>query len=151
MNQHEKFKSCSYCGQKSEPELVCCEHCGAPLPEYPREMWRSEPFPYNGYVVWGLRETEFRFDQVSYYFYLGDRLVDVVMVDRDVIKSFVPEAYDPMDFIFSLFELSQGKEEVLRVVEENTMRPATFEIRRIDLDHNKGLTIEQYYQAYHKK
>ena len=144
----ETFKGCSYCGQKSNPELVCCKYCGAPLPEYPWQTWRTEPYFYNGYVVWGLKENSFMLDRVSYYFYLGERLIDVVMVDTDVIRKFVPEYCDFMGFIFDLFKLSQGKEEVIRVVEVNSIKPATFEIHRLDLSEYAGLSLGQFYEAY---
>jgi len=143
----EEFKKCIYCEQRNEPEAVCCNYCAAILPTYSSRLDRIDPFFYMGYVVWALREQTFRYDTYSYFFYLGARLVETITVDRDVVKKFVPECSSPMQFIFDLFKLAQGEKRVLKIVEANSRKPATFEIRRVDDEYLEGLTIERVERA----
>ena len=143
------MKRCDYCGQSSGE--VQCPDCGSrsfgskPV----SQITKGEPFHYNGYVVWWLA-TDWAYDKAEYLFYLGDRLVERFTISRDVLRMFVPEYQSSMPFIWDLFLIAQGEEEVLRVVEQNTTKPRTF---RITLDPSPekeyalGLSISVMHEA----
>lgn len=132
------LKVCQYCGQESKNGH--CVNCGSTnFGDTPKErICKGQPFYYNGYVVWWL--ADILTFKVTYLFYLGDRLVENITLSRDILDRFVPKHCDPMSFVWSLFELAQGKEEVLQIVEQNTSRmPAHFEIRYSPSKHEKWI------------
>ena len=122
------MKICDYCGQSSDETL--CPSCGSrSFDSKPvSQIVRGEPFRYNGYVVWWL--ADWAYDTTEYLFYLGDRLVERFTISREVLRMFVPEGQSVMPFIWDLFLVAQGEEEVLRVVEQNTIKPVVFKITR---------------------
>ncbi len=117
---------CEYC-RTSDQQGANCQKCGA---ELPHTVSKSDPFFYNGYIVYV--SNEYSSDLLSAYFYLGERLVEVIKIPRRTLREFVNEGEDYMQFFFELFKVSQGETEVLRVQEMNNIYPATFEIRRIE-------------------
>ena len=122
------MKRCDYCGQATDE--VRCPGCQSEnFDSKPvNQIVRGEPFHFNGYVVWWLADAWL--DSAEYLFYLGDRLVERFTISREVLNMFVPENCPAMPFIWDIFMVAQSEEEVLRVVEQNTIKPATFEITR---------------------
>lgn len=138
------MKRCDYCEMATNETQ--CPGCGSrnfdnkPV----NQITRGEPFHYNGYVVWWLADAWL--DTAEYLFYLGDRLVERFTVSRDVLNMFVPENCTAMPFIWDIFLVAQGEEEVLRVVEQNTIKPATFRITLEPSTEEKwasGLSIQE--------
>lgn len=120
--------NCEYCGSDNQKGKTC-EKCGAPMPEKP-EMSKSEPFFYNGYICYRLRE--YATDTVEIQFWLGHELIERIVVPLDVLRARVPEYCDTMPFFWDLFLLARGETEVLKYQELNSKFPATFEVRRIE-------------------
>lgn len=86
----------------------------------------------------------------EYLFYLGDRLVERIAVDRDIVRMFVPGHCEVMPFIWDLFKVVQGEEDVLCVTEQNAIKPATFEItvkHSPEQEWAIGLTRHDLYDA----
>lgn len=123
---------CSYCGKINEADLNHCKFCGGELKKDDTKSKENKygPIFYNGYIVYVIEDWACRLARVQ--FWLGVTLVDTIEYDREVCREFVAENEDPMPFIFKLFEISQGRNEVLRVRERNKEYPAMFEIRRIE-------------------
>lgn len=121
------MRVCDYCHLPSKGE-GCCPNCQSTSfdSEPVGPIREGHPFYYNGYVVWWLEN--WAHDTAEYLFYLGDTLVERFTVSREVLRAFVPEHCDAMPFIWDLFLLAQGEEEVLRVVEQNTIKPRVFEV-----------------------
>lgn len=124
--------NCLYCGRKNDPSLTHCAFCGAELKKVDakQEDRKYGPTFYNGYIVYFIEDWSRCMARVQ--FWLGVTLVDTIEYNREIAREFVAECEDPMPFIFKLFELSQGKEEVIKVQERNKEYPASFEIRRIE-------------------
>ncbi len=146
-------RECAFCSTEIDKGVKTCPRCGSNDIEHVQEerLERSDPYPYNGYIVYAIFDFMRIRDAIEYHFYLGERLVEIIKVSRDVLKKLVPENTDEMDFIWDLFLIAQGKEEVLRVVEQNTVTPATFEIRRVKSEKEQwlsGLTKQAYLDAY---
>ena len=124
-------KICQYCGNEEEADEKRCAGCDTVSfgEQLAQQRYEGNPFPYNGYVVWWIRDIiSMPLQTVEYLFYLGDQLVERIILDRDIIKRFVPEHGDVMPFIWDLFKLAQGEEEVLRITEQNAVKPVIFEI-----------------------
>ena len=122
---------CGYCFKKIDEALKYCEYCGAPQDKPKEKEWRGEPFFHDGYMVW--RAEEMMSDILKYYFYLGERLVEVIEVTRGFLYQIeFDECEDIFPFVWELFKIAQGHDEVLKVKEANNISPAIFEIRRID-------------------
>lgn len=121
-------KICQYCGSEKEADRARCAGCDAASfgARQAQQIHKGEPFHCNGYVVWWIEDTTRQ--TVEYLFYLGDRLVERIVLHRDVLRRFVSEHCDAMPFVWGLFEVAQGEVEVLRVTEQNTVKPKTFEI-----------------------
>lgn len=142
---------CEYCGQISTSDP--CQHCGAngsKLP-HPQKEVRWHPYFYNGYMVWPSSVDDFE-SILRYYFYLGDTLVDKIQFPRNFIYRIEGHddfSFDMRRFVWKLFQISQGEEEVLRMeekVQQNTrVLPATFEIRRIEPEKLTEEEAEQYW------
>lgn len=121
---------CSYCGRSGERGT--CEGCGAPFAgagEQKREPVTIGPMFYMGYMVYRVHSETFVNDRASFLFFAGDRLVETIVLDLEVLRQFVSEGESYMPFVYHLLELAQGEVEVLRIKEQNVMRPALFEIR----------------------
>jgi hypothetical protein len=125
------MKKCKYCGTDGEGQF--CESCSAEFVEEVEEEYiKGEPFFYNGYIVWWIRELSSDFHKV--YFYLGDRLVEVIEFSHGFLCQIdgYEEGISMWPFVWELFKAAHGEEEVLKVKERNNIRPAMFEIRRIE-------------------
>lgn len=121
------MKICDYCGAERGEDGTCpgCQASGTDS-QPASQIVKGEPFHYNGYVIWWL--ADWAYDTAEYLFYLGDRLVERFTISREVLRMFVPEYESAMPFIWDLFLLAQGEEEVLQVVEQNAVKPATFKM-----------------------
>lgn len=147
--------TCAYCGETLQPDALACSQCGAPVEKKGRTS-KGEPFLYNGYVVWPAYDyhdyDSFVIDKLNYSFWLGDRLIETIKVDRHIIREMIPENTDPFNLIWDLFKLTQEPDEVLRIQEQNKPNPATFEIRHIpnqDTEYLKGLRYSDLLQELH--
>ena len=143
------MKRCDYCNMPTSAEE--CPNCGSrSFDSKPvSQIHESQPFYYNGYVIWWCC-AEWGFDTAEYLFYLGDRLVERFTVTREFLRAFVPEACSATGFIWDLFLIAQGEEEVLQVVEQNTIKPAVFEITRKPSSEEKyalGLSMQDVHKA----
>lgn len=119
---------CQWCGTK-EVEGKNCDKCGGPIEEK-EDFYKSEPFFYNGYIVYTLRDVCRQ--TVEAQFWLGKELVDRISIVEDVLGHNVPEGCDSMDFFWELFLVSQGEKEVMEWSEKNNKYPATFQLTRIE-------------------
>jgi hypothetical protein len=136
------MKSCSYCSS-NHFENGKCQSCGAPNSaveiEASRDIWKGEPFAYNGFIVWpivrgwegiGGRSRE-------YHFYLGDRLVEIVEFSDEIWRElFVRDSAaiqtNPMKLVWELFLVACGdeKEYIQEVAHYNgSVRPARLTTR----------------------
>ena len=123
---------CDYCGKVNEGKQSHCKYCGGELKnnENKPEERKYGPTFYNGYIVYFI--DNFASLRGRAQFWLGVTLIDTVEYSREILREFVSDGEDMMPFIFKLFELSQGKEEVLKVQERNKEYPAMFELRRVE-------------------
>ena len=141
---------CSYCEQPNHKENEFCKYCGAELDRIDKAcIQKGEPFAYNGYIVWPIKNIPMDF--LEYHFYLGDRLVDVIKISRDILLNFVPQGTSEMGLVWDLFLVSQGEEEVLHIVEQNKVDPACFELKRVPTEREAyidNLSIEDLMEAY---
>ncbi len=119
---------CKYCGT-SQDKSAKCIRCGAPAAEENKER-KSEPFFYNGYIVYFIKD--FARDLLKYQFWLGVTLVETIQIPIDLLRELVPYGYDEMPVIWKLFEMAQGKDEVLKYQTMNKELPAMFEVRHIE-------------------
>lgn len=125
---------CQYCG-KNHDKFRHCPTCGAPAPEAVKPDDRGGWYEFiNGYIVWFLRD--FSRTNLQVYFYLGDRLVEHFDFDMDLVRERLgigenSPGFGINDFIWNLFRLAQGEDEVLRIEEQNKRYPAVFEVRHI--------------------
>lgn len=143
-------KICQYCGSEKEADEKRCTGCDAASfgEQAARRFYEGKPFHYNGYVVWWIEDIMHQ--TVEYLFYLGDRLVECITFSRCVLEQFIPESCDAMPFIWDLFKLAQGEEEVVRITEQNTIKPVVFEItvkRSPEQEWAVGLMRNGIYQA----
>lgn len=139
--------TCEYCGQSQDGQRMKCSECGGQLPKpgtQKPDRERYAPFPYNGYIVWPIRDFARR--QEEYHFYLGERLIDVVVLEHELIREFVKEGETVMPLVWSVFLLQQGETEVLRVVEQNTLERKQFEIRLVE-EYQSSCEIQVQYVA----
>lgn len=130
---------CEYCGTERQSGEYC-EKCGAKLPEQKtldQHMHKSEPFFYNGYIVYYLRN--YASDTYEAQFWLGMDLVERIVITYSVLSERVPENCDPMPFFWDLFMLAHGEKDVIEYQEKNNKYPARFEIRRIENQDNEYL------------
>lgn len=125
---------CTYCSTSNPADASCCVACGAPsgslIPARAPERIRSEPFFYNGYMVY--LSKDYLENSIGCYFWLGEQLVEYFKITVEALSMLVPEGEDTTHFFWKLFLIAQGEEEVLRVQEQNQKQPAMFEIRRIE-------------------
>ena len=128
---------CLYC--RNVTAVDPCNYCGGSAAygdPKPKERMMN-PFFYNGYIVW--RAWVDDFESISrYYFYLGDKLIQVIQFPQSFIWRITDPndfKFDFMAFVWKLFLVAQGEEHVLRIdVNPDMMRdprPATYEIRRV--------------------
>jgi len=151
------MKICAYCGNMGEQDP--CMSCGgsyrdARVKAQNREQ-RWSPYHHNGYMVWPSAVDDFEMI-LRYYFYLGEQLVETIQFPRQFIYRI--EGYDNFnfnirEFVWKLFEIAQGEEEVLRleerVAENRGILPATFEIRRIEPEIlTEGEAVETWIERY---
>jgi hypothetical protein len=127
---------CVYCGNPDlENTATKCSKCGGPVEIKQKTEERLIPFFYEGYMIWPARD--YCYDQITMYFWLGDRLVDTITLSRMALEELVPVGNDPFQLFWELFKVSQGETEVLCIKELNSKYPATFEIRRIENSERK--------------
>ena len=136
---------CAYCKQKVDSDQEKCPNCGSSERESSQAYITDYgPFFYEGYIVWMTYDGLWPPDRASWYFYLGDKLIETITLDREVVFKFVPKGVSVMPFVWDLFKVAAGEKEVLRVQEQNTRRPAVFEIRCVSADEREewlaGLT-----------
>ena len=106
-------------------------------------------------MVWPSAVDDFE-TILRYYFYLGTELVEVIQFPRQFIYRI--EGYDKFTFsirgfVWKLFQIAQGEEEVLRleerVAENRGILPATFEIRRIEPEIlTEGEAVQTWIERY---
>lgn len=120
---------CEYCGT-DEKSGEKCSKCGAKLPVKinSEASAKSEPFFYNGYIIYLLRDCAS--DALEAQFWLGLELIQRISVSREVIRLHVPEGEDIMPFFWDLFCLADNKIDVIEYQEKNTKYPAKFLITR---------------------
>ena len=130
---------CEYCRSEGQTGDNC-RKCGAKLQTAQN---RGEPFFYNGYMCYACRD--FSEDTISVYFFLGERLAEVIKVPHVTLREFVPEGCEFMPFFYELLKVQIGAVEVYRVQEMNKPYPAMFEIRRIENEYleRKSLDIRR--------
>lgn len=125
---------CNYCGTENLSEGTCPK-CGASITK--PDFQKSEPFFYNGYICYSLRYLERDTREVQ--FWLGNQLVERIEFTLEFMKEFIKEWEDAMPFIWELFLLARGEQEVVKYQEMNSIYPATFEIRRIESSKKKEI------------
>ena len=86
---------------------------------------------YNGYMLWPEREWGFQNDIKRIYFWLGDRLVETIELNMEIIRQFVKEGESCLPLFWDLFCLTQDQEEVMRIRDQNVASPALFEIKAV--------------------
>lgn len=121
---------CEYCQKQNKAGVTYCEFCGAELRERKADMWKSEPFFYNGYICYTL--LDHLTDSREVQFWLGQELIERIVVPAAVLEKRVKECESVMPFFWELFQLARGEKEVLEFQELNEKYPATFEVRRIE-------------------
>lgn len=138
---------CEYCGTDEQTGKMC-DKCGGPLPEKDRGIWKSEPFFYNGYICYTLRESATDICEVQ--FWLGRELVERIRVSREFLETRILPYEDSMSLFWDLFLVAHGEKEVLEWKERNNKYPATFEVRRIEnaeLEWMRGLNYHEFLRA----
>ena len=121
---------CEYCGAEDKTGAKICDRCGAKLPERGKENWKSEPFYYNGFICYQLRNMEA--DSLETQFWMGCDLVERICLPVEFVKSRCPDGYDIMPLFWDLFLVARGEKQVYEWQEKNAVYPARFEIRRIE-------------------
>ena len=146
--------NCIYCGQDVFDNRKCVG-CGARLktekePLVTRE--RRDPFAYNGYIIWPLRD--FSRDSITFSFWRGDTHCDDIVFSWDMWKHLnhygelaVSMADDPMRFVWQLFEIAQGQKDILVIQEPKTTLPAMFVFGRAE-HPKKSWTWEEAVEEY---
>jgi hypothetical protein len=118
---------CAYCGT-DEQKGKTCEKCGASIPEASQDIWKNEPFFYNGYIVYTLIDR--MADTIEVQFWLGRELQERISASRELLQSRVLPCEDGMSFFWELFLLARGEKEVIEWQEKNKKYPALFQITR---------------------
>jgi hypothetical protein len=139
---------CKYCGTDKQTGNIC-EKCGAPIMKKNVDVWKSDPFFYNGYICYTLR-AQYE-DTCEVQFWLGMELIERIKVSRQVLESHVPEYCDSMPFFWDLFLLAHGEKDVIKWQEKNNKYPATLEVRRIENPEKQrlwGLSMMDIVQEY---
>jgi hypothetical protein len=146
--------NCNYCGQDVFKDNKCLG-CGArshtkePLvtPE------RRDPFAYNGYIIWPLRD--FSRDSITFSFWQGDTHCEDIAFSWEMWRSLnrygelptVTSNDDPMRFVWQMFEIAQGRKDVLVIQEEKKVLPAMFLVCRAE-HPKKSWTWEEMVEEY---
>jgi hypothetical protein len=126
--------NCAYCGQDVFDNRKCVG-CGARLkaetePLVTRE--RRDPFAYNGYIIWPLRD--YLRDTVEFQFWRGDTLVETIIFSWELWRNLNPDVIavstDPFKYVWQLFEIAQGNKDHLVIQEQNKRLPAMFVVSR---------------------
>jgi len=110
------MKKCSYC-QTDNQAGEYCDKCGAKLPEIIELIEKSEPFFYNGFICYSLRN--YQRDTFEIQFWLGDKLIERIAIPRTLYKARVKDGDDSMSLFWDLFLLSQGHENVIFYEKQN--------------------------------
>lgn len=118
---------CEYCGTENLSEGDCPK-CGSQIKK--PDFEKSEPFFYNGYICYTLKDL--MTDTLEVQFWLGRELIERISFSRQFLEEFIPSHYEAMPFVWELFLLAKGEQEVVTYQEQNSKYPATFEIRRIE-------------------
>lgn len=142
------MKTCRYCQTKNDKKQVSCTACGAEFSSESEETTWIEY--YMGYVIHIIKSVHTGDETLTFVFYLGDKVVERFSIEREVIRKFVPPYVSWMPFIFDLFKLAQGEEEVLRITEQNKMAPAVFDVRLADSarDYREALTLDLFREQF---
>lgn len=118
---------CEYCQSENQSGEIC-NRCGAKLPKVNNDVWKSEPFFYNGYICYCLKD--YSIDSLEVQFWLGLELIERICVTRELIDSRVAPNEDKMSFFWELFLIAHGEKDVLEWQEKNNKYPAVFLITR---------------------
>lgn len=124
---------CDSCGISRAHDSKKCPNCGsAGMTSDPPRKDTGHLFYYNGYVVWRIHNCDNWYaGEIEYLFYKGQELIERIIVPTRVIQEFVGPRVSAMPFVWNLFLLAQGDEDMLCLTgrgDENG--PAKFEIRR---------------------
>jgi hypothetical protein len=93
---------CNYCGIDNEPTAKKCKGCGSKMEDSVPKMYRSEPFYFNGYIVYVLRD--FLRLQIDFQFWKGVTIIGRVEYGEDEYHRLYPaDGVDHMDDIFKVF------------------------------------------------
>jgi len=87
-------------------------------------------FFYNGYICYTLSYPDRDTREVQ--FWLGRDLIERIEFTRQFLDEWVPNYCDAMPFVWELFLLARGEQEVVIYQERNNKYPASFEITRIE-------------------
>jgi hypothetical protein len=139
---------CEFCRSEDQTGKTCTQ-CGAKLPETQiRPSERSDPFFYEGYVCYSIRD--WAMDTIEIQFWLGLQLVERIRVTREVLHERIGETYDVMPFFWDLFLLAHGEKDVIEWQEKNKKHPATFLVTRKEnpeLEWMRGLSMNDLAKA----
>lgn len=150
---------CNYCGQPYSTDKPLnetrCPTCGAPVDPKPAAVDRgyvSDRFAYNGYIVYTMYDPASR--SVEYQWWLGDRLLERFAFSRDLLDDLVPPYEDCMPLLWSLFEMSQGRQDTVEIARMNERK----QIRRLRISVEpedgqppyRSLSEIELYQAVHR-
>jgi len=119
---------CEYCGSENVEGADKCAGCGSELVATQGDTTKGAPFLYRGYMVWPEFSAAFMHDVLKYHFWLGERLVQTIEVNRDVFRQIVPEWEDGTGFLWDLFMLTQNPDQVKIIEEQNKPMPGHFRI-----------------------
>lgn len=86
--------TCVYCGRQWEEKNEVCAHCGAP--NKLAKIQKFEPFFYEGYIVYCLREPARRC--YSWIFYKGITFMGRVDIIDEILETLSP-AVDVMSLV----------------------------------------------------
>ena len=143
------MKICAYCGNMTD--LDPCASCGGSYREARVKAQNREqkwsPYHHNGYMVWPSFIDDFE-SILRYNFYLGEQLIETIQFPRQfihLIEGADDFSFSLREFVWKLFLVAQGEEEVLRVEAKNSVPPAIFEIKRIEPEK---LTEEEAMQTW---
>lgn len=139
--------NCQYCQTEGQSGNNCGS-CGAPLKKqkdkaFPSD-WKSEPFFYNGYIVYELRH--YQRDTYEVQFWLGMELIERIEIAHQTLKERVHEGCDTMPFFWELFLVARGEQEAMVYYEKNKKYPAMFLITRTEneyIEKQKNATLEE--------
>lgn len=126
---------CKYCGGEKFNGIKCIG-CGSrnsteSTASTPSACEKSAPFFFNGFMVYAERNPA-TWDR-QFFFWLGDRLVDVVYISRDLWFTLFPgweaASTDSMQFVWNMFLVQQGEKKDF-IVEMANRNNDTFASRR---------------------